>query len=195
VRVLVVYGHPVPGSFNSAVLARVRAGLERAGHEIDVVDLHAVDFDPVLPAEEWQVEYDPVDSDPILSDHIARLLRADALVFVHPTWWGGQPAVVKGWIDRVFANGAAYDRMPARNRVRGRLGNIRRLAVVATHGSSKMVNLVQGEPGKLTVLRQLRLLCHRRCRKQWLAFYSGDRAGDEQRRAFLIKVEDAFARW
>jgi putative NADPH-quinone reductase len=47
--------------------------------------------------------------DPAVQAHIARLVAADALVVVHPNWWGGPPALLKGWIDRVFAPGAAYD--------------------------------------------------------------------------------------
>ena len=134
-------------------------------------------------------------ADPVVADHVARLTGATALVLVHPTWWSGQPAVMKGWLDRVLVLGAAYELVPGRDRVRGRLRQIRRLAVVTTHGSPRWVNVLQGEAGRLTALRQVRLLCHPRCRRQWVAMYGLDRAGAPQRAAFLDRVERRFSAW
>jgi putative NADPH-quinone reductase len=195
VRFLVVYGHPVPGSFSAAVLDRLVVALEAESHQVDLIDLYADHFDPVLAEAQRQAVFDPDTADPVVADHVRRLLAAQGLVLVYPTWWGGLPAMVKGWLDRVLVLGAAYDLVPGRNRVTGRLRNIRRLAAVTSHGSSKLVNVVQGEPGKLLVTRQLRALCHWRCRTTWLAHYEDDRAGDEERRAFLDRVEIVARRW
>lgn len=189
-----VHAHPLHTSFNRRVLERLIAGLETAGHEVDLVDLYADDFDPVLTEVERTTDFDPDTADPVVSAYVARVLRSDALVFVHPTWWGGQPAILKGWFDRVLRAGAAYDRVPGTNRVRGRLRNIRLLVMVTTHGSSKIVNTIQGEPGRLTVMRELRLLCRRRCRTKWLAFYGSDLAEEAEHAVFLARVEDAMAR-
>ena len=72
-------------------------------------------------------------------------------MLVYPTWWSGQPAMLKGWIDRVWVAGVAWDLPPGANVLRARLRNVRRIVVVTTHGSSKLVNALEGEAGKRTV--------------------------------------------
>lgn len=193
-RVLVVYAHPLATSFNRCVLERALAGLACGGHEVDLIDLYADDFDPAMTHEERATDFDPDTADPLVASYVARLRRSDALVFVHPTWWGGQPAILKGWFDRVLRAGVAYDRVPGSDRVRGRLRNIQRLVMVTTHGSSKVINSIQGEPGRHTVMRRLRVLCARRCRRKWLAFYGSDLAEDAEREVFLQRVEDTLGR-
>jgi putative NADPH-quinone reductase len=194
-RVLVVAAHPRPDSYGAAVRRRVLTGLAVAGRDVDLLDLYAEGFDPVLGAAERQRRFDPATADPVVADHVARLTGATALVFVHPTWWSGPPAIVKGWMDRVLALGAAYELVPGRDRITGRLRRVRRLAVVTTHGSPRWVNVVQGEAGRLTVLRQLRLLCHPLCRREWVALYGLDRADAAARAAFLDRVERRFSAW
>ncbi len=75
------------------------------------------------------------------------------------------------------------------NRIRPLLRNVRRIVVVTTHGSSKLVNSLQGEGGKRVVTRALRSLCSRRCRTTWVAMYGVDTSTAEQRQAFLDRVE------
>jgi len=105
-RVLIVTAHPDPQSFTLALAQRMAAGARVAGAEVELCDLYREDFDPRLTLSEAKGL--PTD-DPAVQAHIARLVAADALIIVHPNWWGGPPALLKGWIDRVFAPGAAYD--------------------------------------------------------------------------------------
>jgi putative NADPH-quinone reductase len=107
---------------------------------------------------------------------------------VHPTWWGGQPAILKGWFDRVLGAGVAY-RFDRRGRPRSLLRHIRRLVVVTTYGSSPWVNLLEGEPGRRTVRWALRALLSWRARTRWLACYRMDTAGEAERARFLARVE------
>jgi len=104
-RALVVVGHPRPDSFNHALADRACATLRSLGHEVACHDLHAEVFEPVLPACE-----EPSDGavTACVAQHCAELRAADAIVVVHPNWWGMPPAVMKGWIDRVFRPGVAY---------------------------------------------------------------------------------------
>ncbi len=105
-RVLIVTAHPDPQSFTLALAQRMAAGARAAGANVELCDLYREDFDPRLTLSEAKGL--PTD-DPAVQAHIALLVAADALVVVHPNWWGGPPALLKGWIDRVFAPGAAYD--------------------------------------------------------------------------------------
>jgi NAD(P)H dehydrogenase (quinone) len=192
-RVLVVYTHPSPSSYTASVLTRVLAGLEAAGHDVDVLDLYAIEFDPMLRAEErFRSGDDPLTA-PLVSDHVALVRAASAMVFVHPTWWSGPPAMLKGWIDRVFVADVAYSVGPS-GRMRSKLRHIRHLVVVTSHGSAKHVNLIEGESGKLLFGRSLRRLISLRGRFRWIALYNIDRSTPAQRQAHLARVEAALTR-
>jgi putative NADPH-quinone reductase len=80
------------------------------------------------------------------------------------------------------------------NRLRPLLRNVRRIVVVTTHGSSKLVNAVQGEGGKRVVTRALRSLCSRRCRTTWVAMYGVDTSTTDERSTFLDRVERRLAK-
>ena len=118
-------------------------------------------------------------------------LYADGFVLVYPTWWAGQPAMLKGWIDRVWVAGVAYELPEGANRIRPRLHNIRRIVAITTHGSTKFVNALEGEGGKRIVTRSLRVLCSKRARTTWIALYNIDRSTDARRAAHLARVEQA----
>jgi NAD(P)H dehydrogenase (quinone) len=189
-----VYAHPLADSFVAAVRRSALSGLEAAGHEVDLLDLDAEAFEPCLSLEEWRSHRPGITAKPAdVQAHAVRLQRADALVLVYPTWWGAQPAIIKGWLDRVWVEGVAYTLPEGATRVRPLLRNIRHLVAVTTHGSPKRINAVEGEPGKRIVLRQMRALCHRRVRTRWLALYGVDQSQGHEREAFLARVEHSMA--
>jgi putative NADPH-quinone reductase len=108
VRVLVVIGHqnPEQTSLCHAIAGTAVEELNHGGHEVVYHDLYAEGFDPVLPHGEV-----PKDSE--VPAEIARqceeVRSADGYVVVHPNWWGQPPAILKGWVDRVFRQGVVYE--------------------------------------------------------------------------------------
>ena len=192
-RTLVVYCHPDPGSFVAAVKECAVGALRAAGDEVRIADLYAEDFDPLFSAGERERHLE-VGADPDVAGYVVDLQWCSQLVLVYPTWWSGQPAMLKGWIDRVWVRGAAWDLPVGGTRLRRRLRNVRRIVAVTTHGSSKLVNSVQGEPGKRVVTRTLRAVCHPLASTRWIAMYGVDVATDEQRRAFLARVSRQLGR-
>ena len=104
-KVLVVIGHQHQGSFCHALARAVVEEAEAAGHEVVFHDLYAENFDPILPHGEITGD---AELDPAISRHCDELLAADMIVMVHPNWWGQPPAILKGWIDRVFRQGTIY---------------------------------------------------------------------------------------
>jgi NAD(P)H dehydrogenase (quinone) len=193
-RTLVVYCHPLPGSFTAAVRDRVLAGLAAGGHETRLVDLYAIGFDPVLSAE-GRADYHTAGlNEATVGDHLAALRWCEALIFVYPTWWYGPPAMLKGWLDRVWVPHATFE-MPEPGKPIGRvLTNIRLIAAVSTLGSPWWWwVLAMGQPGRRMLLRGLGALCHPRCRTLWLALHRMDSADDHARAGFLRKVETRFA--
>jgi NAD(P)H dehydrogenase (quinone) len=105
VKALVVVGHPAPGSFCRAIADTIRPRWSAAGCEVRFHDLVEEGFDPRLTAAEARGQ---ASTDPLVLRHIAELRDSDLLAVVHPNCWGAPPAIMKGWIDRVFALDAAY---------------------------------------------------------------------------------------
>ncbi|MEC1532566.1 NAD(P)H-dependent oxidoreductase [Bacillus haynesii] len=103
----VIYAHPNPNSFNGAILHQVIRALEDGKHSYDVIDLYKDRFDPVLLFDEKKRRSD-MKHDPETAEYRRIVKNADHLIFIYPLWWGGMPAIMKGFIDRVFAAGEAY---------------------------------------------------------------------------------------
>jgi NAD(P)H dehydrogenase (quinone) len=104
-NILVILAHPNPESFNHAIAQRIVATLKRERHNVLFHDLYAEKFDPLLSVDE--IKNDRL-ADPKLQCYCNELTGADGLIFVHPNWWGQPPAILTGWIDRVFRSGIAY---------------------------------------------------------------------------------------
>ncbi|MEW6758742.1 MAG: NAD(P)H-dependent oxidoreductase [Acidobacteriota bacterium] len=107
-NVLIVYAHPNPLSFNHAVKEEIRQGLEGAGHAVRVKDLYAENPKVTLDARDFgSISTGRTPED--IAREQAEVLWAEGLVFVYPIWWFSTPAILKGWIDRVFLNGFAFE--------------------------------------------------------------------------------------
>lgn len=105
-KVLVIVAHPNIKSFNRAIAETAARKLRRNGHEVIFHDLYEERFDPVLPEEEIP---QGVLLTPTVETHCEEAASAEGFVIVHPNWWGQPPAIMKGWIDRVFRPGVAYE--------------------------------------------------------------------------------------
>ena len=193
-KTLVIYVHPVEGSFTSSVRDAIIQYLPSQHHEVRVRDLYAENFDPFLSAIERSLHHTPPTTRPELARDVEDLRWCEAIVFVYPTWWSGLPAMLKGWIDRTWMNEVAWALPVGANTIRPRLTNIRRLVAVTTHGSSKVVNALQGEPGKRTISRSIRLMCNRWCRARWIALYGLDKSKLEDRQKHLATIGQRVAR-
>jgi NAD(P)H dehydrogenase (quinone) len=192
-RTLVVVCHPRADSLCHAASERVQRGLRTQGAQTRLIDLYAEAFEPRLSLHELR-HYGTMVPDE-LAAHIEALQWAERVVFVHPTWFSAQPARLKGWFDRVWLPGVAFDPPPSgRGRLRGRLHNIRRLEIVTTHGSSKWVNRLQVHSGRRVVFRNLRQVCHPLCRTRFTALYNLDRHDGAAISAWLDQVETRFSR-
>jgi NAD(P)H dehydrogenase (quinone) len=188
-RVLIVYCHPVPESFCAAVRDTVLQAVKQKGSEARLIDLYREGFDPVMRCEERRSynQHPPVD--PALRPHIEHLKWAEAIVFIYPTWWYGLPAMLKGWLDRVWATGVAFALSEKGDgTIRPLMTHISKIAVITTCGAPRWLSFLMGEPGRKTILRGIRSLCARRCKTHFLAHYRMDASTPESRKAFLEKV-------
>ncbi|NKC30777.1 NAD(P)H-dependent oxidoreductase [Falsiroseomonas selenitidurans] len=192
-RVLLIHCHPRPDSFSAALRDAARAALEEAGHEVELRDLYAESFDPALSAEERGRYHAVTDNLLGVEDHVASLRRAEALLLVHPTWWYGMPAMLKGWFDRVWAPGVAF--RLGEGAITPLLTNIRRIGVITTYGSPRWLLWYIGHPDRKLVNRGIRRLCARDCRVDWYTLTRMDHRSRPECEAFLGRVRAALARW
>ena len=155
-RVLVVYCHPVEDSFCAAVRDTAVAAIRAKGCEARVFDLYAEKFDPVMRPEERLAYNERAPEDPALQAHIEGLRWAEALVFIYPTWWYGLPAMLKGWLDRVWAKDVVFTFGGTRKSIEPLMGHIRKIAVVTTCGAPWWWSVVVGQPGRKTIVRGIR---------------------------------------
>ena len=109
-HVLTVLDHPNPASFSAAVARSFMEGAKAAGHTIELADLHEEGFDPRWSMAD--IEADGVSTAPpdVVAEQ-SRIARADAICLVFPLFWWGMPSMMKGWVDRVWAWGWAYDQL------------------------------------------------------------------------------------
>lgn len=192
-KALIVYCHPNPESFTAAVRDAVLRGLKAAGHTVDVLDLYEEHFDPVMSRAEREGYHTPGDNEQPVAHHLSRLRACEILVFVNPTWWYGPPAMLKGWLERVFVPHATFT-MPGEDRIiSGMLRHIKVVAAVSTLGSPWWWWRLIGQPGRRILLSGIGALANFRARRIWLALHKMDTVSEEKRRRFLKKVEQRFA--
>ncbi|WP_299689759.1 NAD(P)H-dependent oxidoreductase [uncultured Tateyamaria sp.] len=184
---LVLAAHPVPDSFNQALHAETVKTLEARGWSVDDCDLYAEGFNPVMTEAERRGYHDAPDNITPVKDYVDRLQAADALVMVFPVWNFGYPAMLKGFLDRVFLPGVSFKLDDGK--VVPNLTRIRRLAAVTTYGGTRMRAMLCGDPPRKCVTRAVWHVCRPRTTK-YLALYDMNRASDARRRQFLTYVGD-----
>lgn len=195
-RCLVVKAHPLTESLCSSLTARVVQALETAGHDVAVEDLYADDFDAALRPEERSSYYAQAYAPQALSAQIERLLSAEAIVLVFPTWWFGFPAILKGWFDRVWGPGVAYDHADGAGPIKPRLHNLREVLAVTSLGSPWWVDwLAMRQPIKRVLKTAIVKSCAPRCRFRMLCIYESESLGSLQVDKFYTRVERALAEW
>jgi putative NADPH-quinone reductase len=192
-NVLMVYAHPRAESLSAALRDAAKASLEAAGHRVELIDLYAEGFRAALSAEESAIFRDRGGDLEEVRAHAEALRRADALVLVHPTWWFGMPAILKGWFDRVWSHGVAFKVAP--NGIEGMLTNIRRIAVVTTYGSPWWVIWWVGRLDRKLFRRGIAVLCGKGCKVEWLSLTRLDTRTREECEGFMRRVKGHFRKW
>ncbi|MEM7614128.1 MAG: NAD(P)H-dependent oxidoreductase [Pseudomonadota bacterium] len=185
-RTLVLFAHPVAESLSAALHTTVVDTLTARGWEVDDCDLYAEGFQPVLTAEERRGYHDVETNCAPVQSYVDRVRRAEALVLVFPVWNFGYPAILKGFLDRVFLPGVSF-KIENQTLVPN-LHNIKRLAAVTTYGGAASRAFLVGDPPKKSVTRHLRAVVHPKCRTRYLALYGMNKAEHAKRAAFVARV-------
>ncbi|MEO8023411.1 NAD(P)H-dependent oxidoreductase [Polaromonas sp.] len=193
-HVLVVYCHPVETSFHAALHQEVLTNLKAAGHTVDDCDLYAEGFNPVLSREE-RLGYHDVPSNQLpLAAHVERLRKAEAIVFCFPTWCFGLPAMLKGYFDRLFMPGVAFDLSDPAN-VKPMLTHIKRISAVVTYGRPRWVAWYMGDPPRKIITRYMKRLTGDTARVDFHAYYHMNVATEPRLKRFMHQVGQAMAKF
>jgi putative NADPH-quinone reductase len=192
-RTLIVHAHPSPESFAAALCREAAAALSDRGHSVEICDLYAEKFDPVLPLATFRSYLDPIAARAGVEDYAARLKAAEALLFVFPVWHDGPPAILKGYFDRVFVRGVVFEIVdgvfyPV-------LQNVRRLGAVALYGADRERTRKVGDLPRRFFRHNLGALVAPDARRDYLAAYGMDAADAHQRKAIVDKVRRVFRKW
>lgn len=192
-RVLVVHAHPVPDSFNKALAHLACETLGSCGHAVRLLDLYDMNFDPVMRQAERQGYHDQGSNIVPVKDQLVHLAWCSGLVFVYPTWWYSQPAILKGWLDRVLVPHVAFA-MPEGNKpVQPLMQHIGCLGGISTYGAPWLFTRWVGDPGRRIIMRGVRALVHPRAKTFWAALHKMDSVTAADRRAFMAKVKAKLA--
>lgn len=157
-RFVVLHAHPLEDCLNVVLRDRTAEALTAAGHEVEVVR---------VTQGEW------IDG--------ASLAGAEGLVLVYPTWWGGLPAPLLGWVQSELAPWIDGSAEPTTSPLR----TVRRLVAVTTHGSVRRINWLQGEPGRQLLKRSVARLCAPGTKLRWISLYGIDQCEPQQIAAFV----------
>ncbi|MBT8457960.1 MAG: NAD(P)H-dependent oxidoreductase [Rhodobacteraceae bacterium] len=184
-RALVLFAHPCPESFSASLHGTVVETLQERGWDVDDCDLNAEGFAPVLTEAERRGYHAVPENIGPVADYVDRVRAADALVMVFPVWNFGYPAILKGFLDRVFLPGVSFKLDDGK--VKPNLTHIRRLAAVTTYGGTRMRAMLVGDPPRKCVTRAVWHVCRPR-KTRYLALYDMNRATDAKRHGFQDRV-------
>jgi NAD(P)H dehydrogenase (quinone) len=196
VKCLVVIAHPVKDSLCHALAVNAIGTLRQAGHEVIVQDLYDQTFAPALSQAERQSYYAQTFDASKLTEEIAHLTAAEALVLVFPTWWFGPPAILKGWFDRVWAPGVAFDHAIDLGAIRPRLGKLRTAVAITTLGSPWWVDrFVMWQPIKRQLKVALLGTCAPGCNFQMLSLYQSEKISASVFDKFCQRIGTVLGKW
>ena len=195
-KCLVVVAHPIADSLCHSLARSAIQALTEAGHEVQVEDLYQTEFSPSLTVSERQSYYRPPFDSSAVQSQVQRLLSAEALVLVFPTWWFGFPAILKGWFDRVWAPGIAYDHASDLGPIKPRLHNLRRALAITSLGAPWWVDrLLLWQPVKRVLKIALFGTCAPVCQFEMLSLYKAERLSAKEVEVFCSRIESRLAKW
>src|SRR5450631_1771710 len=193
-RALVLFAHPVETSFNAALHRATIEALTASGYDVDDCDLYAEGFNPVMSRQERLDYHDEAICIAPVQGYVDRLRAAEALILSTPVWNYGYPAILKGFLDRVFLPGVSLE-VNADGSLTPNLKKVTKLAAVCTYGLDRVRTILAGDPPRRVVKRTLRSLVGPHASCNYLAHYDMNHTTRERRGSFLSKVKRAFEAW
>lgn len=186
---LIVSASPSQTSLTSSLAEYCKDVAIGRGSKVSHINLYAERFDPVLSEVERNNYYTVKRIDPIVCGMAAKVAEADVILLIFPTWWGGFPAILKGWFDRIWAPYIAFDFSPEAG-MTGRLDNLEKLIVVTTWALPSWIDrFVLLSAMKRTLKHLIIRAGAPQCRVKYLAIYSVNKTPDRQLQRVKAKLQ------
>lgn len=195
-KCLVVTAHPLSNSLCRLLTEHVVNQLTKMGHKVTLEDLYAENFNPVLTVAERKTYYSGAyDSSTVLKE-VERLKAAEGMVLVFPTWWFGFPAILKGWFDRVWGPGIAYDHASDFGPITPRLSDLKKVLAITTLGAPWWVDrLMMWQPVKRVIKNALLGACARNSSLQYVSLYKSEEVNHKIITKFQHKIDRTLKNW
>lgn len=195
-KCLIVVAHPMRESLCRMLAAKAADCLYAGGHDVVLEDLYGQAFDAALTESERATYYTGHYDAGAVQAEAGRLLAAEGLVLCFPTWWFGFPAILKGWFDRTWAPGIAYDHASNLGAIRPRLHGLRRVLVVTSLGSPWWVDrIVMGQPVKRILKTAIIGTCTSACKFEMISIYKSEHVESARAERFAARMAAALAKW
>jgi NAD(P)H dehydrogenase (quinone) len=194
-KALVVLAHPGAQSLSRLFAEDAAAALQSRGADTALLDLYAAGFAPALTPAERAAYYGEQREHSGITEDARLLTEAETLVLVFPTWWFGMPAILKGWIDRVFAPGIAFDHASDFGPIKARLTNLKSVLIITTLGSPAWIDwLVMRRPVRRILKTAIFGLCAPQAKFKMLSLYAAENPAPQRINAFEEKITDALSK-
>ena len=175
---------------------RVVEMLQATGNDVTVEDLYEENFDAVMTPAERASYYEGPYSTKSVASQVKSLLSAEAIVLIFPTWWFSFPAILKGWFDRVWVPGVAYEHSTGYGPIKPRLHNLREMLVVTSLGAPWWVDwIIMRQPVKRVIKTAIAGTCAAKCRFQMVSVYKSEDLTSAQIDDFWSRVKRALDKW
>jgi putative NADPH-quinone reductase len=188
-----VVAHPLDDSLCCHLAKETIKHLKSKDYQIIIKNLYKENFNPVLTKDERNSYYEKQFDLSQLKDDITQLEEAQSLVLIFPTWWFSFPAILKGWFDRVWAPGYAYNHASDLGAITPCLLNLKEVKVVTTLGAPWWVDFfVLRKPVKKVLKYALLGACTKNCKFQMLSLYNSENLIKEKVSNFIKKIKATF---
>ncbi len=197
-RVHVIHAHPVETSYNRALFNAACEALRAKGDEVDALNLYDEDFRAAMSRQE-RLDYHEVPGNltPEIKPYVDRLRACDKIVFVHPVWNYGYPAILKGYFDRIFLPGVSFvlegGDEPDKGKLVPAMKNIKKVAYITTYGGDQFRTWIMGDPPRRLAMRWAWVTFGTPTPPKYLALYNMNGATPERLTAFINKVKREMA--
>jgi len=187
-KTVVVYAHPYEKSFNHGVLESIKTGLGENNEEFEVLDLVKDGFNPVMTSKDLSGYNKGHTDDELIIRYQKEIIKADKMIFVFPIWWGGMPAILKGFFDKVFLKGFCYE--VKNGRVVGLLDHIKKTYVLTTSGRNNdtLINKWGDPIGTTLIQSTFKVVALNNY--EWINFDSISKSTEEERMNHLERVKE-----
>lgn len=191
---LIVLAHPSCLSLSHTFADDVTRVFIAKGIPVETLDLYQDAFAPALSQTERQAYYTPTPNLAAIGKYTEQLSKADMLVLIFPTWWFGVPAIMKGWIDRVFAPTVAFDHANNFGPIRPRLTHLKSVLVITTVGGPWWIDwLIMHRPVRRVLKTAIFGLCAPQAKFQMLTLYSAEKVAAPKLANFRQKFTKVLA--